>query len=122
MKQHRIPVSPANEGIQSPFASLEIEGLPAGPPDAKPPAEKPLACGRVVLRREKARRSGKTVVVVSGFADSIPLCRIEELAKNARHLCGCGGTVRNREIELQGNQPERVRQFFHQEGFQVAGV
>ena len=122
MKNHRIPVSAPTAGIQSPFASLQIEGLPAGPPSADPAPEKTASCGRVVLRREKAHRSGKTVIVVSGFAESISAAQIEDLARDARHRCGCGGTVHEREIELQGDQPARIRQFFQQAGFQVAGV
>jgi translation initiation factor 1 len=123
-KKPRIPVSGAQEGIQSPFASLEIAGLPEGiclppVPAAVPPRTKN---GRVVLRREKAQRGGKTVVVVSGFEPHISSGDIERLAREARQSCGCGGTVREREIELQGDSPERVRGFFEKAGFRVAGV
>ena len=78
--------------------------------------------GRVVLRREKAQRGGKTVVVVSDFEDRIPDSEIEDLAKKARQACGCGGTVRGREIELQGDNVPNVRAFFESVGFRVAGV
>ena len=97
-----------------------MAGLPDGP--RAPDPEEKTNCGRVVLRREKARRGGKTVVVVSGFLPSISGGRIEELARDARRHCGCGGTVRDREIELQGDQPGAVRQFFEFSGFKVAGV
>jgi len=99
-----------------------MEGLPEGVATPDPVSENAITGGRVVLRREKARRSGKTVVVVSGFPDTISDSRIEGLAREARHHCGCGGTVRLREIELQGDQPERVRQFFEREGFRVGGL
>lgn len=122
MKGNRIPVSGAPAGFSSPFASLEIDGLPPGPSDPFPLPEGPAAGGRLVLRREKARRGGKTVVVVSGFPEAISSGRIEEFARDARNRCGCGGTVRGREIELQGDQPGRVRQFFEDAGFRVAGV
>ena len=78
--------------------------------------------GRIVLRREKAQRGGKTVVVVSDFEDRIPDSEIENLAKKARQACGCGGTVRGREIELQGDNVPKVRAFFESVGFRVAGV
>ena len=78
--------------------------------------------GRIVLRREKAQRGGKTVVVVSDFEDRIPDSEIENLAKMARQACGCGGTVRGREIELQGDNVPKVRAFFESVGFRVAGV
>jgi translation initiation factor 1 len=78
--------------------------------------------GRVVLRREKAQRGGKTVVVVSDFEGRISHAEIEDLAKKARQACGCGGTVRGREIELQGDNAPKVRSFFASAGFRVAGV
>jgi translation initiation factor 1 len=78
--------------------------------------------GRIVLRREKARRGGKTVVVVSDFEDRILDSVIEDLARKARQTCGCGGTVRGREIELQGDNAPQVRAFFEDAGFRVVGV
>ena len=123
MKKARIDTSGSQSAFASPFASLQIEGLPAGPetpvPVNVPPKRKN---GRVVLRREKAERGGKTVVVVSGFADHFSADEIEEIAREARQSCGCGGTVRGREIELQGDNAPKVRAFFEKKGFTVAGV
>jgi translation initiation factor 1 len=86
------------------------------------PAAAPKKNGRVVLRREKAERGGKTVVVVSGFEPHFSEADIAEFGRQARQSCGCGGTVRGREIELQGDNPQRVRAFFESAGFRVAGV
>jgi len=47
---------------------------------------------------------------------------IEELARKLRHACGCGGTTRQRSIELQGDQPARIRSLLEEEGFKVAGI
>jgi len=117
----KIPVSQTQTPLSgNPFASLEIGGLPPGPeevPVEKRPAKNEL--GRIVLRREKAHRGGKTVIVASGFHDGIEL---ESLARRAKQSCGCGGTVSGREIELQGDDAGRVRAFFEREGFRVAGV
>jgi len=107
MKQ-RVPVSGQQQALQSPFAGLNLQGLPDGPSEAPPePVKRPA--GKLVFRREKARRSGKTVVVVSGFDPAFPEADIEELASRLRKKCGCGGTVREREIELQGDELERFR-------------
>lgn len=78
--------------------------------------------GRVMLRREKAHRGGRTVIVVDDFGDHLTNQFIESLAKSLRSACGCGGTVRNRTIELQGDQPGKVRTFLEREGFTVCGV
>lgn len=120
----KIPVhekAPSLTG--NPFASLDGGGLPDGPtPPAEPaPAPHESATGEVILRREKARRGGKTVVVAGSFATTISDAGLEALAKRARQSCGCGGTFRNREIELQGDDPARFRKFFESAGFRVRG-
>jgi translation initiation factor 1 len=110
--------------LNNPFAGLQTEGLPPGEEPslpARPAARKP-GLGRVVLRREKAHRGGKTVIVVHDFAPSIPMSVIEELARKLRQACGCGGTTRQRSIELQGDQPARIRALLEEEGFKVAGI
>lgn len=111
-------------GLNEAFAGLSAAGLPAGPERA--PVEESVAPaevrGRVVLRREKAHRGGKTVVVVSGFDPEVKEAMIEELARALRKACGCGGTVEGREMVVQGDQAERVAGFFRERGFRVAGV
>ena len=110
--------------LNNPFAGLRTEGLPPGeePPAPIGIARRKPGLGRVVLRREKAHRGGKTVIVVHDFAPSIPMSMIEELARKLRQACGCGGTVRQRSIELQGDQPARIRALLEEEGFKVAGI
>ena len=122
MKKTRIETTGNSIGIQSPFASLSMEGLPDGPAESMQRALPPTKLGRVVLRREKSERGGKTVVVVSDFATHLMESEIAEFARKARQSCGCGGTVRGREIELQGDNPAQVRAFFEKAGFRVAGV
>ena len=122
----RIPLSQGQQPqLNNPFAGLQTDGLPAGedtPMPSRSAAARKPAMGRVVLRREKAHRGGKTVIVVHDFAPSIPMSAIEELARKLRHACGCGGTIRERSIELQGDQPARIRALLEEEGFKVAGV
>ena len=120
----RIDTSGQQSALQSPFAGLQLDGLPEGPFEPLVPEkpEPPRKNGRVVLRREKAQRGGKTVVVVYDFEPQITTAHIDRLAREARQACGCGGTVRNREIELQGDNAQKVRSFFESAGFRVAGV
>ncbi len=102
----------------NPFEKLSSEGLPPGP---ELPAPQPKL-GRVVLRREKAHRGGKTVIVIYDFAPQITHAKIETLASQLKKACGCGGTVKGREIEIQGDQPAKIRALLEAEGFRVAGV
>jgi translation initiation factor 1 len=124
-KKQKLDLSPSGAGLSNPFAALSASGLPEGPatPPPKPHAvPKPSKFGRVVLRREKAHRGGKTVIVIHDFAPNISYAYIEALAGKLKSACACGGTARERVIEIQGDQPARIRAFLEQEGFQVAGV
>ncbi len=112
-------------GLNTAFAGLDVSNLPPGPVPAPIAADAPQRVwkmGRVVLRRELARRGGKTVIVVHDFATHLPAGVIETIAKKIRTSCGCGGTVKERTIEIQGDQPSRVRAVLEAEGFEVAGV
>jgi translation initiation factor 1 len=100
----------------NPFEKLSAEGLPPGPD--LPAAKR----GRVVLRKETAHRGGKTVIVVYDFPPHVTGKQIEEYAAKLKKACGCGGTVKGREIEIQGNQPGKIRALLEAEGFRVAGV
>ena len=85
---------------------------PAGRPGAGPAGNR----GRVDITREKGGRGGKTVTVVDGFA-GIGLPEKEQLAKKMRAACGCGGTVKDGRIEIQGDQRETVARILAEAGF-----
>jgi translation initiation factor 1 len=109
--------------LNNPFCSLQSDGLPPGAdPSASQPAARKPKPGRVVLRRETAHRAGKVVIVIDDFAPHIGLAAIEDLGRRLRHACGCGGAIRQRTIELQGDQAAKIRSFLEAEGFQVAGI
>lgn len=110
-------LSDAFAGLNVPVASANVE--PVATPATAAPAWK---MGRVVLRRERAHRGGKTVIVVDDFATHLPLSVIETVARKVRAACGCGGTVKGRQIEIQGDQPAKVRAALEGDGFAVAGV
>jgi translation initiation factor 1 len=118
----KIPVSQSQSPLASnPFGALQMENLPPGQ-DAPPPKREEKKKGRVVLRKEKSQRGGKTVIIVGDISTHLSPIEIENLARKAKQSCGCGGTVAGREIELQGNDPARVRRFFETEGFRVDGI
>ena len=118
--------APADGGLFAAFSGLEIPGLPEPPPQKsttpEPPPSAPAKKGRVVLRRETAHRGGKSVIVVDGFDPGIDDAAIEALGKRLRAACGCGGAVKNRTLELQGNQADRIRAWLTGEGFRVGGI
>jgi translation initiation factor 1 len=119
-KKDRVEFTPDPE-FNNPFAGLQIDGLPLGPETLPIPTPR-RALGRVVLRRETAHRGGKTVIVIDDFAAHISNQSIEDLGRRLRQACGCGGAIKERAIEIQGNHVTRLRELLEAEGFRVAGI
>jgi len=67
---------------------------------------------KVIIYEEK-RKYDKIVTILSGFSD----VNLKELASNLKKKLGCGGTVKNSIIELQGRQSKRVQDILIKEGF-----
>jgi translation initiation factor 1 len=124
----KIPTDGGGGLGQNPFGGLSGVGLPVAPKSvieavsaqrgapaagAKPPSKNR---GRVDIKRETGNRGGKTVTVVSGFV-GIGLPEKEQLAKKMRAACGCGGTVKDGQIEIQGDQREKIAQILSDAGF-----
>ena len=125
-KQNRIELNPPQHGLAAlgqALSGLDLGALPPAPERkiADVP-QKQKRLGRVVLRRETAHRGGRTVIVVHDFPPAMTRPALEDLARDLRHAIGTGGTVRDRTIEMQGDQPAKIRTFLEKLGFQVAGV
>jgi translation initiation factor 1 len=72
--------------------------------------------GRVDIIRQTTGRGGKTVTVVKNFV-GIGLPEKEKLAKAMQKRCGCGGTVKEGQIEIQGDKREEVARILREAGF-----
>ena len=75
-----------------------------------PPAQQNL---RVKL--ETKHRAGKTVTLVDGFVGTDD--DAEKLGKQLKNFCGTGGSVKDGEIIVQGDQRVRVLQFLLKNGY-----
>ena len=112
----------AEEFSHNPFAALSGDHLPPGPEPTVPnpggkPHEKPRKSrGRVDIIRQKAGRGGKTVTVVKGFV-GIGLPEKESLARAMQKACGTGGTVKDGQIEIQGDKREEVARILAEANF-----
>jgi translation initiation factor 1 len=119
----RIPTDGGQAFGHNPFGALSSEGLPPAPkspladsgqqPEAKPARKNR---GRVDIIRQKAGRGGKTVTVIKGFV-GIGLPEKEQLAKAMQKACGTGGTVKNGQIEIQGDKRQEVAQILTEANF-----
>lgn len=73
--------------------------------------------GIVRLRREVKGRGGGTVIVISKIP--LPSPELRELAGALKKKCGCGGTVKDGIIEIQGDHRDALSAELLSRGFKV---
>ena len=101
---HEGALSQAN-----PFAEINLENLPDGQ-ESKPESDSIItgnkkvgAKGRVEVTREKSGRAGKIVTVLREFSATISSGELNAIAFELKKQCACGGSLKGRKIELQGD-------------------
>ena len=77
----------------------------------------PAGDGVVRVARETKGRNGKGVTLVSGLA--LDDGALLQLGKQLKAACGCGGTVKNGVIEVQGDHRERIAEELEKRGWSV---
>lgn len=118
MTAKRHKEKPDSSGFAAnPFGELGGLELPAGPELPEPEPE-PAALRSFVVRRERKGRRGKEVTVLE--ADS-EWDGIETLARDLKQHLGVGGTVRERCIELQGDQRALAAAYLRAQSYKVRG-
>ncbi|MEN8663244.1 MAG: translation initiation factor [Lentimonas sp.] len=121
-KSSKIVTDGSSDTLGSnPFGGLDLGRLPDDPRKPttihKPKKAKSVSKGRVEIRREKAGRGGKTVTTLKEFASNIPLGELDKLTFELKKTCACGGTLKGRVVELQGDVCDRVMQELEKRGF-----
>ena len=75
-----------------------------------PPAQQKLK-----IRLETKHRAGKAVTLVEGFIGTVE--DLEDLGKKLKSFCGTGGSAKDGEIIVQGDQREKVLQWLVKNGY-----
>ena len=73
--------------------------------------------GIVRVRRERKGHGGKTVTVIDGIIGSD--AELAALAQQLKKLCGSGGTIKDGNIEIQGEHCEKVMAKLSASGYKV---
>jgi len=75
-----------------------------------PPSQQKLR-----VRLDTKQRAGKAVTLIEGFMGKQE--DLEELGKRLKTYCGTGGSAKDNEIIVQGDQREKVIQWLKADGY-----
>lgn len=79
--------------------------------------ERPKGDGIVRIQKETKGRKGKGVSVVTGLdLDDAPL---KLMAAELKKACGCGGSVKDGNIEIQGDARDKIKAHLEKKGYKV---
>ncbi|NGZ15255.1 stress response translation initiation inhibitor YciH [Vibrio aestuarianus] len=79
--------------------------------------ERPKGDGIVRIHRQTKGRKGKGVSIITGLdLDDAPL---KLLAAELKKVCGCGGSVKDGDIEIQGDVRDKVKLHLEKKGLTV---
>ncbi len=111
MKKKKNLTEGGGSGLtHNPFAALSggsgERPAPAPEATAKARTETNTSDSKVVVRREKKGRGGKTVTRVCGLR--LPANRLAELQREMKRSLGCGASIDADEIVLQGELTSRA--------------
>ncbi|MTD39592.1 stress response translation initiation inhibitor YciH [Erwinia sp. CPCC 100877] len=85
--------------------------------ESKPAVERPKGDGIVRIQRQTSGRKGKGVCLIAGVdGDDAELVR---LAAELKKKCGCGGSVKDGIIEIQGDKRELIKTLLEAKGMKV---
>ena len=70
------------------------------------------------IRLDAKQRAGKVVTLVQGFEGKE--ADLEDLGKKLKSYCGTGGSVKDNEIIVQGDNREKILVWLHKQGFTKA--
>ncbi|TPV22365.1 stress response translation initiation inhibitor YciH [Pantoea anthophila] len=83
----------------------------------QPKAERPKGDGIVRIQRQTSGRKGKGVCLISGI--DLDDAALALLAAELKKKCGCGGSVKEGVIEIQGDKRDLLKSLLEAKGMKV---
>lgn len=75
----------------------------------------PATQQKLKVRLDTKQRAGKAVTLVENFIGKEE--DLEDLGKKLKNFCGTGGSIKDRQIIIQGDQREKVLQLLIKSGY-----
>ena len=120
-RQDSIFGDPQRGNVDNPFGALAAlrgalpQGTEAEPaPAAGPSGNAAALSGKIVVRREKKGRRGKTATLVEGVA--LTGAALEAFGREMRQSLGTGGGIEGNAIVISGDQVERAMNWLRARG------
>lgn len=79
--------------------------------------QRPKGDGIVRIQRETKGRKGKGVCVVTGL--DMEDADLKLLAAQLKKICGCGGAIKDGNIEIQGDNRDKIKEYLMKQGHTV---
>ncbi|MEH2191254.1 MAG: translation initiation factor [Nostoc sp.] len=83
----------------------------------RPILELPPQQQNLKVQASRKGRKGKTVTVISGFQAKPET--LTDLVKQLKSLCGTGGTLKDNEIEIQGEHKQKIVEILTKLGYKA---
>ncbi|BAX55290.1 stress response translation initiation inhibitor YciH [Photobacterium damselae subsp. piscicida] len=85
--------------------------------EEKTQPERPKGDGIVRIQRQTKGRKGKGVCVVTGL--DVEDTQLKLIAAELKKVCGCGGSVKDGAIEIQGDKRDVLKTALEKKGYTV---
>ncbi|MEP6513011.1 MAG: translation initiation factor [Parafilimonas sp.] len=73
---------------------------------------------KLKIKLETKHRAGKAVTIVEGFEGTFN--DMEVLCKNLKNYCGTGGSVKDKQIIIQGDNRDKILQWLQKNGYRLS--
>jgi len=112
MKKKSKPIT-GNDGIV--FSTDPAFSLSS---DHTPMETMPAAQQKLLIKLDTKQRAGKAVTLIRGFIGKEE--DLQQLGKSLKNSCGTGGSVKDGEVIVQGDQRDKVLQWLQKNGYKNA--